>query len=497
MNTDVLKTQEITVDNSLFSDDVWDLSPFIPQKTVSPSRKKLNFGRIAFPDLRHTVKLYMLHKFNQVKPQSLIGIMNSLLPYFIRYCELNAIHSFSAVTGEILLNFAFWLKTDALVSKRTGYMASFVVEDIIRIGQIKGWNVPADFVLAGVTAAEIWGSGKDENGKKFQPIPDAVFDRIIDCALNRERNILTKAGIIIQSQTGLRIGEVLSIQSGCLHQPKDSPAYFEVCLSKTVKGEPIIHKVFANELVIAAINELEQHTAPLRKESGLSDLFLHRNQGVNVAKTMNWSKNRLRTFIRRHDIRGTDGQLYPLKSHQFRATFVRQLILKHIPIAYVMKQFSHVSIEMTCHYLSLQEKEIKDIYSHLILSPDAKIVGINTEEIKSRTNALFRGKTKSDVKTVISELSESLSFNPLPGGICLYDYRRGNCTNGDGCFFYNSPNYITEVSFLPVLQKELDLMEKEMQRTKQLGFERQWQIQYSRYQYLKPLVAQLEAMKNA
>jgi len=53
------------------------------------------------------------------------------------------------------------------------------------------------------------------------------------------------------------------------------------------------------------------------------------------------------------------------------------------------------------------------------------------------------------------------------------------------------------VSFLPVLQKELDLMEKEMQRTKQLGFERQWQIQYSRYQYLKPLVAQLEAMKNA
>jgi hypothetical protein len=92
---------------------------------------------------------------------------------------------------------------------------------------------------------------------------------------------LIKAGIIIQSQTGLQIGEVLSIRSGCLHQP-----------------------------------------------------------------------------------------------------FVRQLILKHIPIAYVMKQFSHVSIEITCHYLSLQEKEIKDIYSHLILNPDAKIAGINAKEIK-------------------------------------------------------------------------------------------------------------------
>lgn len=60
-------------------------------------------------------------------------------------------------------------------------------------------------------------------------------------------------------------------------------------------------------------------------------------------------------------------------------------------------------------------------------------------------------------------------------------------------FFYNCPNFLTEVSFLPVLKKELELMVREMERTKQLGYERQWQIQYSRYQHLLPLIEKLEA----
>jgi hypothetical protein len=269
-----------------------------------------------------------------------------------------------------------------------------------------------------------------------------------------------------------------------------------VSLSKTVKGDLIIHRVFANELVVGTIKKLERHTAALRAESGLTELFLMRNQGINVPGTLNWSKNRLRTFIRRCNIRGAGGELYPLKSHQFRATFVKQLIVRKIPISYVMKQFAHVSIEMTCHYLTLQENEVKEIYSQMILSPNAKIAGISANEIKAKVAALFRGKTGRDIDSIIAELSESLSFNPLPGGVCLYDYRRGNCSNGDGCFFYNCPNYITEISFLPVLKRELELMEQEMERTKRLGHERQWQIQYSRYQHLRPLVAELEGQAN-
>jgi integrase len=485
------------IGNSVFSDDVWDLTPYMPQKSMSPARKKLGFERIKNPEIKHTVKQYMYHKLGQVKPQSAVGTLNSLLPYFVRYCDVAGIHSFSTVKTSTLLEFAIWIKAELHISKRTAYMASFAVEDIIRIGQIKGWDVPADDVLTGATAAEIWGSGKDESSDKtVQPIPDDIFDKIIKCAVSYKKDILTKAGIIIQSQTGLRISEVLSIRSGCLHQPENGPAYLEVLLSKTEKGEPFIHKVFANELVVDVITGLERHTAALRATSGFKELFLFRNCGINVPTALNWSKTRLRTFIRKCDIRDSDGQLYYLKSHQFRATFVKQLITRKIPIAYVMKQFSHVSIEMTCHYLTLKEKEIKDIYSRMILSPDSRIAGMGATKLKSKTDELFRGKTSSDIEKLISQLADTLSFNPLPGGVCLYDYRRGNCSVGDGCFFYDCPNFVTEISFLPVLRKELELMEIEMERTQCLGRERQWQIQYVRYKYLKPLVEKLEAQKN-
>ena len=67
--------------------------------------------------------------------------------------------------------------------------------------------------------------------------------------------------------------------------------------------------------------------------------------------------------------------------------------------------------------------------------------------------------------------------------------------NGN-CFFYNCPNYVTEARYYPVLKKELDVMELEMDRLKELGREREWQRQYVKHKYLKPLVEKLEEQIN-
>ena len=105
-------------------------------------------------------------------------------------------------------------------------------------------------------------------------------------------------------------------------------------------------------------------------------------------------------------------------------------------------------------------------------------------------------KTEAEIDGVITDLAKTMSFNPLPTGVCLYDFRRGNCTDGDGCFFYNCPNYITEVQFYPILKDELDLLEKEMARLKELGQEPAYQVQAVKYKYLKPLVESLEVQLN-
>ena len=132
----------------------------------------------------------------------------------------------------------------------------------------------------------------------------------------------------------------------------------------------------------------------------------------------------------------------------------------------------------------------------MILGKESKLAGIRAGEIRKKLDCYFQGKTESEIEEAMATLAKTLSYNPLPNGVCLYDFRRGNCTDGDGCFFYNCPNYVTEARYYPVLKKELEVLELEMQRLKELGRERDWQRQYVKHQYLKPLVEQLEEQIN-
>ncbi len=415
---------EILIGNSRFDDDIWDLSPLINSLGSAKCDKLIRFENIKSDSIKLVVKNYLYYKLGKVKPRTVIINRNSIT-YILKYCTSNGIISFEQITTQIIEDFNAWLRDSCKISKKTGYMAMLVLEEIIRIGSVKKWSVPSAEVLIGHTASEIWGSGCDNNSNnKFEPIPENIFQKIVACAIEYEYSLIARAGILIQSQTGLRISEVLSIKSGCLHKEPGRSPYFEVYISKTSKAEPILHKVYANELVVRAIEDLEKGTKSLREESGMQELFLRRNKSIGIPRPAFWSSTYLKTFIRRCDIRGENGELYHLRSHQFRPTFVRHLVLKGLPISFAMKQFAHVSVEMTSHYLMLEEKEIKELYAQIILNPNNKLVGVNAEKINNTKKDYFKGKATNDYETCIQSLSEGLSFNPLPGGICLYDYRR-------------------------------------------------------------------------
>ena len=196
--------------------------------------------------------------------------------------------------------------------------------------------------------------------KKALPIPKAVMDQI-QAALETETCVITKTGILLQMQTGLRISEVLSIREGCVVK-KHGKYFLQVTVSKTVKGEPVIHKVGISEKCRKMIAELARETEMLRKESGRKELFLVRNHGIHVASARKWSDVRLRNFVKRHRITDADGKLYPLHSHQFRATFVHDRILEGHGVCLVQKQFRHVTPEMTRHYLTLNEQELETLF---------------------------------------------------------------------------------------------------------------------------------------
>lgn len=171
----------IMIGNSRYSDDVWDLRPFITAKSVQTGQKWIRFEYIADADMKETVKQYAYYKLGKVKPKTVRDYINGLLPMFIEYCSINGIHSLVDVTLEDYLNFNLWMKDEKKVALQTGFISCHVVEEIIRIGQIKGWNVPQFHLPKAETANQLWNRKQSMRTNKTKPIPEDVFDNVPHC----------------------------------------------------------------------------------------------------------------------------------------------------------------------------------------------------------------------------------------------------------------------------------------------------------------------------
>jgi len=491
--------------------DVWNIVDNDKDSQHYGRNFKFDFSYISSEEIKDVVKDYVWQNY-RVGNKSLSSLYNEVKAcffQFIRFADTRNITSLKGLTNTDVDHFISYLHTT--ISERTkkpfGTGGQRVIlntlKSIIRWCQLHRPNdVPVTEIFTGNEYIGV-------NRKlKIDFIPDDVVAQINE-ALKTEENPYLKYGIIILQSTGMRIGDLLKLRIDCIKPHLISGYTIEWTQHKSRKNK--VPMPVRSECV-AAIEKLIEITADLRdkcvekdKDILLINTIKSGNQyGSEAGKicaisqgTFQWW---LETFIRDNNIKDANGDYYNLTSHQFRrtlrSTFVRELIKRKVPIAMIMKQYSHISIEMTAHYLTLQEEEVKEIYSDMILSPESKIAGLRAKEIKGKLDDLFHGKTEDEIDDVISGLAKTMSFNPLPTGVCLYDFRRGNCTDGDGCFFYNCPNYITEVQFYPILKDELDLLEKEMARLKELGQEPAYQVQAVKYKYLKPLVESLEVQLN-
>ena len=184
---------DITIGNSKFTDDIWDLSTFITAKTLRESFKNAKFNFINNANIKLTIKLSSYYKLGKVKPIEVCHTLRSVLPSFIEYCQLNNINSFNEITKEIFLDYALWLKNDKNFAQSTGYKKCKVIEEIIRIGQIKDWNVPKTNIFVDFTSNDLWDRKKSLKENKTKPIPEDIFDKI---GFNAENAFLCKREFI-------------------------------------------------------------------------------------------------------------------------------------------------------------------------------------------------------------------------------------------------------------------------------------------------------------
>ena len=90
----------IMVGNSHYTDDVWDLSPFITSNTRPEYYKFIHFDYIKEKALKETIKQFAYYKLGRIKPASVRDYICRDLRSFIKYCSDNKISSFSELSAE-------------------------------------------------------------------------------------------------------------------------------------------------------------------------------------------------------------------------------------------------------------------------------------------------------------------------------------------------------------------------------------------------------------
>lgn len=306
-------------------------------------------------------------------------------------------------------------------------------------GGTRGWKVPKDTAkINSIYDEMIINNKRIRKGTKFgktnKVLPEAeIVDKLITTAreqLRKGEDVLVSAALLISTQLGLRISEVVLLEANRL-SVINGEAHLTYLTWKT-KKEPIWVTRPANEIVVEAIKALEKYSESIRKITGKPYLFMvkARNQkdAYLIADYSNWTKNRIKPFIEKHGLKDENGNPLKLTQHYFRHIFATYALKGGMKIHDVAEFLGHESILMTETYdhNSYEKQEIiKGILSGEIpVSTTNKMV---LDSIEGKNNP-FKGKTVDQ----IDKMRRSLKIELLPHGVCLHHPMRGEPCPQDG-----------------------------------------------------------------
>ena len=190
---------------------------------------------------------------------------------------------------------------------------------------------------------------------KIEYIPDDVLVQIQD-ALKVEENPYIKYGLIILMSTGLRRSELMNLKVNCV-TPHALKGYTLTLYD--FKNRRDVRKLPIPPMCAEAIRMLEEVTAEIRKEAGdelKPYLFLYRTSRCGIANEIRvisgptftkWMNGYLQKgkyysgFMSKHNIVGSDGEIYKIKIHQFRKTVATDMFSKNVDLKVIQEFLRH------------------------------------------------------------------------------------------------------------------------------------------------------------
>ena len=516
------------LENVHFTDDIWNLKSLMSNTRAGVHASgQLDFRVLhKMPQLIDPIKRYCYIHLGRTKAITVTGEYNSSIAKIICYLEEKQFNSLEVFNIKHFIDFNIWLKEYYYHGEQSTRSLTKIVNflfQVINVGQAMGFpNLPAEPIKLEVSIWDWWGENKikqkiRDNGSRDKAIPVFIWKNIIDKAWSEDDIIQyiiggkskglfkinnAKFSILIQAHTGLRISEILYLQTGCAEKDDNNRYWLNTFINKT-EAEAIPHKILIPQSIYELILKLDELSEPLQREANedkyLFYILSHRRKKENKddptkrlrpvpLESGKWNHNYLRPFLKRHNIDeyflNSNNEKIRLTSHCFRHSFAKIAVAdQNINPAVIQTHFKHLSIEMTMHYVHLSKMKLKESYiKGMIESKNIITQGTQGEQFKKSIDNI---KSIDELNVNINKLSKLYGINPLPFGLCLYDFKRGHCPHlgVQSCYMSNCGDFVTNSTFLSNFENEYKRLEEHKEHCIEQSFG--IEVKKTEYQLLK------------
>lgn len=414
--------------------------PEPPKRGPAGASVEQRLAAVPAPQLRRSMARYVQTRAAVLSPSSVDGLVNDLVPFgeFLgeRFPMVQTLRQLERHHVEVFLAWnrtRTWrgrLSRDQRVSASVVHSVVLTVRNFLDDITLWGWADRPRRRLVFATDVP----------RLPRPLPRALapdVDAALMAAVARLDDPFARSAILLLRRAGLRLGECLDLELGCVVDYGPTGTWLRVPLGKlgTERAVPL------DTDTVAALDAWVEHRGqqrphPHQRTSKPTDfLFTDRGRRLKAWRI----RTGLRTATKAAGLHGPGGRPLNVTPHQLRHTYATELANAGMSLQALMAVLGHVTPEMTLRYATLASPTLRAAYDQAIG--------------KVRKSLTIVPAGRPIVPAKVDWIASEFIKTRLAHGYCSRHLAAGACPYANIC--ETCDNFAPGPEHLPVLRDQL------------------------------------------
>jgi integrase len=411
-----------------------------PKRGPAGASVEQRLAVVPAPQLRRAIARYVQTRAAVLSPSSADGLVNDLIPFGVFLGErFPTVQTLRQLERHHVEDFLAWNRTrtwrgrlarDQRVSASVVHSTVLTVRNFLDDIALWGWADRPRRRL--VFASDV--------PRLPRPLPRALapdVDAALMAAVGCLDDPFARSAILLLRRAGLRLGECLDLELGCIVDYGPTGTWLRVPIGKlgTERAVPL------DADTVAALDTWADHRGQqrphLHPRTGKPTDFLFADHGRRLKA---WRiRTGLRTAAAAAGLLGTGGRPLNVTPHQLRHTYATELANAGMSLQALMAVLGHVTPEMTLRYATLASPTLRAAYDQAIG--------------KVRKSLPIAPVGRPIVPAKVDWIASEFLKTRLAHGYCSRHLAAGACPYANIC--ETCDNFVPGPEHLPVLRDQL------------------------------------------